>query len=90
MQRTERMTVAHHRSDFIYHVSRADWQEEWGERQDDDRRVSKPNVKAPVLKIFLILKSLLTCHLSKVILEVFLTFVSHLFGSTVFADFYFI
>ncbi len=34
MQHTERTTVAHHRSDFIYHVrrvSRADWQEEWGE-----------------------------------------------------------
>ncbi len=60
------------------------------DRQDDSRRVSKPNVKAPVLKIFWILKSLLTCHLSKMILEVFLTFVSHLFGSTVFADFYFI
>ncbi len=34
MQHTERTTVAHHRSDLIYHVrrvSRADWQEEWGE-----------------------------------------------------------
>ncbi len=39
----------HHRSDFIYHVKRDDWQEEWGERQDDGGRVSKRNVKAPVL-----------------------------------------
>ncbi len=35
MQRTERTTVAHHRSDFILsqvrRVSRADWREEWGE-----------------------------------------------------------
>ncbi len=34
MHHTERTTVAHHRSDFIYHVrrvSRADWQEEWDE-----------------------------------------------------------
>ncbi len=34
MQRTERTTVAHHSSDIFYHVrrvSRADWQEEWGE-----------------------------------------------------------
>ncbi len=34
MQRTKRTTVTHHRSYFIYHVrrvSRADWQEEWGE-----------------------------------------------------------
>ncbi len=31
IQRTERTTVAHHRSDFIYHVKRADWQEEWSE-----------------------------------------------------------
>ncbi len=31
MQRTEGMTVAHHRSDWIYHVKRVDWQEEWGE-----------------------------------------------------------
>ncbi len=34
MQRTKQTTVAHHRSYFIYHVrrvSRADWQEEWGE-----------------------------------------------------------
>ncbi len=31
IQRTERTTVAHHRSDFIYHVKRDDWQEEWSE-----------------------------------------------------------
>ncbi len=34
MQRTERTTVAHHRSDLFYpvrRVSQADWQEEWGE-----------------------------------------------------------
>ncbi len=118
MQHTERTTVAHHRSDFIYHTwgewveltdtksevrqtrrvrwdrqdewgetdktsevrqtrrVRWDRQEEWGEtdkksevrqtrrvrwdRQDDGRRVSKLNVKVPVLKIFWILKSLLT------------------------------
>ncbi len=33
MQHTKRMTVAHHRSDFIHHVTRADWQEEWGEEE---------------------------------------------------------
>ncbi len=37
---------------------------EWVNRQDDGGRVSKWNVKAPVLKIFWILKSLLTCHLA--------------------------
>ncbi len=67
---------------------------EWVNRQDDGRRVSKWNVKVPVLKIFWILKSLLTCHLAYLrwYWKFFLkkTFVSHLFGSTVFADFYFI
>ncbi len=31
IQRTVQTTVTHHRSDFIYHVKRDDWQEEWGE-----------------------------------------------------------
>ncbi len=31
MQRTEPMTIAHQRSDFIYHMSQDDRQEEWGE-----------------------------------------------------------
>ncbi len=31
MQSTKRTTVPHHRSDFIYYVKRADWQEVWGE-----------------------------------------------------------
>ncbi len=72
MQHTERTTVTHHRSDFIYHTW-GEWVEltdknsevrqtrrvRW-DRQDDGRRVSKRNVKVPVLKIFWILKSLLT------------------------------
>ncbi len=31
MQHTDWTTVTHHRSDLIYHVKRADWQEEWGD-----------------------------------------------------------
>ncbi len=53
MQRTERTTVVHHRSDLIYHVrrgSRADWrevrrdgQEEWGEtdKKSEARRTRR-------------------------------------------------
>ncbi len=72
MQHTERTTVVHHRSDLFYHMW-GEWVEltdeknevrqtrrvRW-DRQDDGGRVSKRNVKVPVLKIFWILKRLLT------------------------------
>ncbi len=59
MQRTEGMTVAHHRSDWLYHVKRVDWQEEWGETDKTmAEEFKKTPVKAPVFKN--ILKSLLT------------------------------
>ncbi len=54
------------------------------DRQDDGGRVSKRNVKVTVLKIFWILKSLLTSAINlSDIGSFFKTFVSHLFSSTV-------
>ncbi len=81
-----RMTVA---SQIRFHLSREEKltrRVRW-DRQDNGRRVSKRHAKAPLLKIFRILKSLLT---SAIYLRWYWKFFKHsyLFGSTVFADFY--
>ncbi len=42
----------HHRSDFIYHVKRDDWQEEWGDTDKTMRKSFKTKcIKAPVVSL---------------------------------------
>ncbi len=70
-------------SDFIYHVRRVNRADKWSEKDKKLVKdlVSKWNKKAPALKIFYFRRPFDFCHLSKMILEAFLTFVSYLFGS---------